>query len=1282
MANQITVNSGTGNITVTTSRAVIGTVANVPSANYANFAGNVVNAAQPNITSLGNLTTLDVTGTTTTGNLVVLGNLQVGNLVANTANFANFAGQAFNVSGANVTGAVANATFATTAGSANTANSATVANSANAVAGANVSGVVANATFATTAGTANSATVANSANSVTLANVSGAGNIASINLDGNVANVLKGNGTFGPEGSTGNANYANFAGTAFSVDGSNVSGTVANATFATSAGSANTANSATVANSANAVAGANVSGTVANATYALDAGNANFANSATVANSANAVAGANVSGTVANATYALDAGNANFANSATVASSANSVTLANVSGAGNIASINLDGSSSNVLRGDGTFAPEGSSGNANYANFAGNAFSVDGGNVSGAVANATFALDAGNANIANIAYSVSGANVSGTVANATFALDAGNANIANIAYSVSGANVSGTVANATFALDAGNANIANIAYSVAGANVSGTVANATFALDAGNANIANIAYSVAAANVSGLGNIATINLDGNASNVLFGNGTFGPEGSTGNANYANFAGNAFSVDGANVSGAVANATFALDAGNANIANIAYSVSGANVSGTVANATFALDAGNANIANIAYSVSGANVSGAVANATFALDAGNANVANIAYSVAAANVSGLGNIATINLDGNISNLLTGNGTFVAIPTSVANANYANFAGTVLTNAQPNITSLGNLTSLTVNNGSSSNTSVFEPIGATVNSNTYISVDQRDIANNIRDGIILANASADKRYTVDYLASTGNTIVSSSAMEVDIAGNIGVGNVAVPGVIAFNTYNSGSNLTTGDGNLKTAFSVSDGVTFLNGAPFAGNTALISTFNYGMSSDSASSTLWRSTRRRGNGTTRLSLEPNDYLGNIEWRGSRGGGSLPTGSRYAKIAPRVDSSYVANTNTQPVGIEFWVTDNTTARSQVFHANGNVTFSNAVNANTLSANYLYGDGSNITGIPAAGSNTQIQFNNSNALGASSDFTFNSSTKTMGVSGDGTPGSGMRLLNGGFTATLDNVNANTGISPFFFQTYDASNNYIPPQRFFRSRGNISSPAAVTSGDSVATQNYAVYADSGNTYYNLFDVGVSVISNDNAGNVVASYNITPSSSDSTINLNGNVVIGANGRLAYLRTFGSFTSNATQTSNGANTTNYMTLNNTEDANGISIASSTQITVARTGRYNIQFSAQLEKTDSGSDIIEIWLDKNGTAVANTATQVLLAGNNAKSVAAWDFNVNAANVNDYFRLAWASPDTDVQITAVPAANTISGVAIPSLIVDINPIGA
>jgi hypothetical protein len=269
-------------------------------------------------------------------------------------------------------------------------------------------------------------------------------------------------------------------------------------------------------------------------------------------------------------------------------------------------------------------------------------------------------------------------------------------------------------------------------------------------------------------------------------------------------------------------------------------------------------------------------------------------------------------------------------------------------------------------------------------------------------------------------------------------------------------------------------------------------------------------------------------------------------------------------------------------------------------------------------------------------------------------------------------------------------------------------FMDPMNYFTARGDPGTPADVQAGDSAFNERVQVRYDG--VTKNIFNADVNVLSFSPSNTVAATY-VVGSSDDQansvfqvnfgTANIagtvttagnvnvaSGNVVldttgnITANGRLDYLRTFGSFTSNATQTSNGANTTNYMTLNNTEDANGISIASSTQITVARPGRYNIQFSAQLEKTDSGSDIIEIWLDKNGTAVANTATQLVLAGNNAKSVAAWDFNVNAANVNDYFRLAWASPDTDVQITAVPAANTISGVAIPSVIVDINPIGA
>jgi hypothetical protein len=481
----------------------------------------------------------------TVSTFTVTGNLSVGGRITG------------NVTG-NLTG---NATYATSAGSANTATSATVAATANSVAGANVSGVVANATYATTAGSATTATSALTATtagtvitaaqpnitsvgtltSLTVSGVANIGSVANLRLTGGSngqvlttdgagnlswATVTSGNGI-------GNITFVETSNVAYNVAGANVSGTVANATYAVSAGSANTANSATVASSANSVAGANVTGTVANATFANSASSANVANVANIANTAYSVAGANVTGTVANATYAISSGTANTANLATYATTANAVAGANVSG----------------TVANATYAiSAGTATTANSATVADSANSVAGANVVGAVANATYANTANTANLATYATTangVAGANVSGEVANATFATSAGSANTANSATvaasanSVAGANVTGTVSNATFATSAGTATTANSATvadsanSVAGANVSGTVANATFATSTESANTANLATYATTANA---------------------------------------------VAGANVSGEVANATYATSAGSASTANTASGLS--------------------------------------------------------------------------------------------------------------------------------------------------------------------------------------------------------------------------------------------------------------------------------------------------------------------------------------------------------------------------------------------------------------------------------------------------------------------------------------------------------------------------------------------------------------------------------------------------------------------------------------------------------------------------------------------------------------------------------
>jgi phage tail protein X len=212
---------------------------NVVTANF--FTGTLTTAAQPNITSVGSLTSLTVTGNANVGNIgtaglvVATGNVtggninsagtvtasrlvsnvatgtapltvtsttQVANLNVATAGLATFASTANAVAGANVSGAVS---FATTA---------------NAVAGANVSGTVSSATSATTAGTVTTAAQPNITSTGTLTSLAVTGNISGANVT---------------------ATHYGAATGLTSIPGANVTGTVPLATSATTAGTVTTA---------------------------------------------------------------------------------------------------------------------------------------------------------------------------------------------------------------------------------------------------------------------------------------------------------------------------------------------------------------------------------------------------------------------------------------------------------------------------------------------------------------------------------------------------------------------------------------------------------------------------------------------------------------------------------------------------------------------------------------------------------------------------------------------------------------------------------------------------------------------------------------------------------------------------------------------------------------------------------------------------------------------------------------------------------------------------------
>jgi hypothetical protein len=127
-------------------------------------------------------------------------------------------------------------------------------------------------------------------------------------------------------------------------------------------------------------------------------------------------------------------------------------------------------------------------------------------------------------------------------------------------------------------------------------------------------------------------------------------------------------------------------------------------------------------------------------------------------------------------------------------------------------------------------------------------------------------------------------------------------------------------------------------------------------------------------------------------------------------------------------------------------------------------------------------------------------------------------------------------------------------------------------------------------------------------------------------------------------------------------------------------MSFNSTDITNGVSISGSTNpsntyIKTQNAGVYNIQFSAQVDKTDGGTDDIVIWLRKNGIDLTDSATTLTLPTNNSKVVAAWNWFVTSAT-GDYYQIIWRSPDTDLRLLAEPISGTHPG--IPSVILTVN----
>ena len=148
-------------------------------------------------------------------------------------------------------------------------------------------------------------------------------------------------------------------------------------------------------------------------------------------------------------------------------------------------------------------------------------------------------------------------------------------------------------------------------------------------------------------------------------------------------------------------------------------------------------------------------------------------------------------------------------------------------------------------------------------------------------------------------------------------------------------------------------------------------------------------------------------------------------------------------------------------------------------------------------------------------------------------------------------------------------------------------------------------------------------------------------------------------------------------YLSAYSSLQQNAL----GANTATPMLFHTTDLSSDVSIVSNSIITPVSSGVYNIQFSAQIQRTTGGSSAtIDIWLRAGGVNVPNSNTSVNVQANAGFLVASWNFFIalDPEGANYDAQIMWATTDTNV-ILQQQAANAVHP-ATPSTILTVNKI--
>jgi hypothetical protein len=350
-------------------------------------------------------------------------------------------------------------------------------------------------------------------------------------------------------------------------------------------------------------------------------------------------------------------------------------------------------------------------------------------------------------------------------------------------------------------------------FAFANANITGnlTAANANLGNTATANYFAGVLTTAAQPNITSVGTLSSLTVSANIStgglktdNLYYANGnpfTFVAQPAGANTE-VQFNNNGFT-------GASGNLTFNTVTNKLSVDNITAngfglsSLQGSNVTGAVANATYAVSAGTAGVAN---SVAGANVSGQVSNA---------GVAGTVYTNAQPNITSVGNLSSLTVD---------NGSY-------GNVVITQFASVFATGKGPNpraiyqatgadgVAGIGIQAASGANGQIYANTGIIFTTGATIRDKdfptggtTRATLDSNGLS--VTGNITSGNANLGNLAEANYFKGDGSQLTNISVgtlSTLNVTGNLTAGNANLGNLATANylTINNDANIT---GNLKT--------------------------------------------------------------------------------------------------------------------------------------------------------------------------------------------------------------------------------------------------------------------------------------------------------------------------------------------------------------------------------------------------------------------------------------------------------------------------------------